>query len=713
MTDPEPGSTAEWLAGRWPAWRDDTAKGWAVATVSIADVSLSFAELVAELARLLDVLAGRLTGAVDTADAMTVGDDLVRLNIVGDTALTRCMEFIGRALTGDHPNPPDRVHTLLGAVAEGYARALQQRTLVTQEVISRALLRAKEEIERILQASEERFREVFAVAGVGILISGLDGRVNQYNAAFRDMLGFPDEELTGRVVLDLFQAVSAPVVGEFYDDVLDGVMRRARGPAQLIGSDGEIVWTLLSISLLRDSDGRPQHFLTMVDNVSDLHLLAENVSRQGLYDMLTALPNRQFLINRLTDVVGHPRSRALVTLCHIDLDSLGLINNGLGRAAGDLMLRSVAGRLRQTFDESGAILARIGGDEFAVLLASDDPDDDPDLFDLIRKINVALADPVEIGEQRVAVSASIGVARRRSYEVSAEELLREAETTVWRLKSRDKVQWGMFDEHQDAVDRERARLVAALPEALASGEIEPVFQPLVRLVGNAVVAVEARVEWDSPELGVRDHDQCVALAEETTLALHLGGWLLAEAYRQVRRWADELGPSAPVMVVNLTARQANDPDLISVVTSVVEDSGVDLASLWLGMPAEEVARSGSDAEDNVRVLEDLGVPTVLHGVGVDDLYLLDSGLRVRGVVLDDAVLRRLGPHPDITSLSAMSLTRLVPLVRSRKLIVAVRGVSTSEQARWLRDIGVDLAQGPYFGREFGPARSSVGTETNA
>jgi diguanylate cyclase (GGDEF)-like protein/PAS domain S-box-containing protein len=687
------------------------ARDWALAACATADVSLSFDELVGELTRLLDVLADCLVSEpFDARPAIAVGEGLVTWNIVGDDAVRRSMALMGHALTGDHPAPIDRVHALLGAVAAGYGRALQERTLVTQEVISRALLRAKDEIERILQASEERFREVFAAAAVGILISGLDGRVIQYNAAFRDMLGHPDADLAGREVLDLFDPAGIPAVRECYDDVRDGVVRRSRGPAQLVGSDGEIVWTLLSISLLRDSDGQPLHYLTMVDNVSDLHLLAENVSRQGLYDVLTALPNRQFLINRLTELVGRPESPSMVTLCHIDLDSLGLINNGLGRAAGDLMLRVVAGRLRQAFTDTGAILARIGGDEFAVLVVREDPQGDLDLFDLIRNINQALADPVQIGEQRVAVSASIGVTRRRSVEASAEELLREAETTVWRLKSRDKVQWGMFDEHRDAVDRERARLVAALPEALASGEIEPVFQPLVRLEGNAVVAVEARVEWNSPELGVRDHDQCVALAEETTLALTLGGWLLDVASRQVRRWADELGADAPVMVVNLTDRQANDPDLISVVTSVIEDSGVDLASLWLGMPVAEVARSGSDAEDNVRVLEELGVPTVLHGVGADDLYLLDSGLKVRGVVLDDAVLRRLGPHPDVTSLSAMFLTRLVPLVRSRRLIVAVRGVSTSEQVRWLREVGVDLGQGPYFGREYCPARSSVGTE---
>ncbi len=664
MTEREPGATAACLAGRWPAWRDRTARDWAAAATAITDVSLSYRELVTELARLLDVLAGGLTGVVDAADAMAVGGELVRLNVVGDDALSRCVEFVGRALTGDQPNPPDRVHTLLGAVAEGYARALQQRTLVTQEVISRALLLAKEDVERILQASEEQLPR--GLRGRGRRHPdqrpGRPGQPVQRGVARHARL--PGRAPDRRAVLDLFEPGSTPVIRQFYADVLDGVMRRARGPAQLIGSDGEIVWTLLSISLLRDSDGRPQHYLTMVDNVSDLHLLAENVSRQGLYDVLTALPNRQFLINRLTDLVGRPDT--LITLCHIDLDNLGLINNGLGRAAGDTMLRVVAGRLRQVFGESGAILARIGGDEFAVLVTSAEPGGDLDLFDLIRKINQALADPVEIGEQRVAVSASIGVTRRDSNEVSAEELLREAETTVWRLKSRDKVQWGMFDEHQDAVDRERARLVAALPEALASGEIEPVVQPLVRLVGDAVVAVEARVEWDSPELGVRDHDQCVALAEETTLALTLGGWLLDAACRQIRCWADELGSAAPVVMVNLTARQANDPDLISVVTGVVEDSGVDLASLWLGMPVAEVARSGSDAEDNVRVLEELGVPTVLHGVGVDDLYLLDSGLRVRGVVLDDAVLRRLGPHPDITSLSAMSLTRLVPLVRSRR-----------------------------------------------
>ena len=693
----------------WPARRTRVAREWALAAAATSDASLSHHELVDELARLLDVLAHSVAGEpFEAAPGFLVGEELMRLNVVGDDPLRRSLQAVGHALD---ESPTDRVHALLAAIAAGYASALQQRTLVTQEVISRALLRAKEEVERTLQASEEKFREVFSAAGVGILISGLDGRVVEYNGAFRDMLGHPDAGLVGRHVLDLFDPAAMPAMRECYDDVRDGVVRRARGPAQLIGSDGEIVWTLLSISLLRDSDGRPLHFLTMVDNVSDLHLLAENVSRQGLYDVLTALPNRQFLINRLTDLVGQPESRALVTLCHIDLDNLGLINNGLGRAAGDLMLRVVAGRLRQAFADTGAILARIGGDEFAVLVTREEPGNDLDLFDLIRNINQALADPVEIGEQRVAVSASIGVTRRRSVEVSAEELLREAETTVWRLKSRDKVQWGMFDEHRDAVDRERARLVAALPAALAGGEIEPVFQPLVRLSDDAVVAVEARVEWSSPELGVRDHDQCVALAEETTLALTLGGWLLDVACRQVRRWADELGPDAPVMVVNLTARQANDPDLISVVTSVVEDSGVDLASVWLGMPVAEVARSGSDAEDNVRVLEDLGVPTALHGVGADDLYLLDSGLRVRGVVLDDAVLRRLGPNPDVTSLAAMSLTRLVPLVRSRRLIVAAPGVSTSEQVQWLREVGVDLAQGPYFGREYCPTRPSVGTES--
>lgn len=697
-----------------PDWRAATAGDWALIANATSDVSLRHTELVEELGRLLDVLAGALrTEPFGTAPAGGVGEQLVRLNLVGDGALQRGLELLGRALpdapgqprgTRRHGRSGERVLALLAEIAAGYARALQERTLTTQEVISRALLQAKDEVERVLRVSEERFREVFTASAVGIMISGLDGVVVEHNAAFRDMLGYPDEDLAGRGVFELFDPDTVAAVRACYQDVLGGGIRRARRPAQLIGKDGEIVWTLLSISLLRDSDGQPAHYLTMVDNVSDLYLLAENVTRQGLYDVLTALPNRQFLANRLAELAGRPDPPVRITLCHIDLDRLKLINNGLGWAAGDLMLRTVAGRLRQSLADRNAILARIGGDEFAVLITHDggDADGDPDVLDLIRAINQALEEPVYIDEQGMAVSASIGIVRRLSSEVSAEELLREAETTVHRLKFRDKVQWGMFDERQDARDRANSRLAAEMPAAMNTGEIEPLFQPLVRLTDGSVPAVEARVEWPHAELGIQDHDQCVALAEQTSLALHLGGWLLEVACRQASEWAGELGQEAPTMVVNLTARQANDPDLISALTRIVSDSGIEPERLRIGMPAAEVCRPDSDAEDNIRVLGELGMPTILHDFHADHLSVVDSCPPVRGLVLADSVLARLGPEPDRNALSALSLAHLVPLAQSRGLTVVIPGVTTRQQADWLREIGVDVAQGPHFGRAFSP-----------
>lgn len=696
---PEPEATTPGRTGRWPEGRAAAARDWALVAGFVSDISLPHDELVAELGRLLDTLVGCLVAEpFDAAPAAEVGEELVRLNVVGDEALQASMELVGRVLLDVHAA---RVPAVLSGVAAGYARVLQQRTLVTQEVITRALLRAKEEVERVLQASEERFREVFTASAVGILISDLDGNVIQHNAAFRDMLGHLDTDLAGSSVFDLFDPESVPAMRGCYADVFDGVVRRARRPARLVGNDGEIVWTLLSISLLHDSDGRPVHYLTMVDNVSDLHLLAENVSRQNLYDVLTGLPNRRFLVNRLAELTGGPEP--VLTLCHIDLDGLGLINNGLGAAAGDLVLRVVAGRLRQAFPD--AILARLGGDDFAVLVAHDDPEADSDVLALVRRINHALDPPVEIDHQPVAVSATIGVVGRRGADVSAEELLREAETTVRRLKSRDRVQWGMFDEHQDAVDRERARLVAAMPAALAAGGIEAVFQPVVRLTTLDVMAVEARLEWVSTAFGVQDHNRCAALAEETPLALTVGRWLLDAAARRARTWTDERGPDAPPVVVNLSARQAGDPDLISTVTEVVKDTGVDVRRLRIGLPAAEVARPGSDAEDNAQVLDELGVPVVLHGVGADHAHLVGSGLKVRGLVLADDVLARLGPVPDAGSLPASVLAHLVPLVRAGGLRVGVRGVTTGEQADWLRGIGVDAAQGVFFDRVLLPVRT--------
>jgi diguanylate cyclase (GGDEF)-like protein/PAS domain S-box-containing protein len=713
------GMTGTESAGQWPAWRAATARAWSLIAAATSDVALPHAELVDELGRLLDVLTERLRGDPDdVGSARTVGEELVRLNIVGDDALRRGMQLLGSALTAGPPAvPPERTSGLLAGVAAGYARALQQRTLITQETISRALLRAKDEVERVLHTSEERFGAIFSASAVGIVISELDGIIVQHNAALRDMLGSRDQDLTGHNLFDLFAPAVLAGVRASYRRVRNGEIRRARRPAQLVDGDGEIVWTVLSVSLLRDSDGRPLHFLTMVDNVSDLHLLAENVTRQGSHDQLTGLPNRQFLANRLAELTTRSDPPILITLCHIDLDRLSLINNGLGWAVGDAMLRVVAGRLRRAFTEPGTILARIGGDEFAVLSTRDrTAEGDADLLALIRAINQTLAEPVDVGDQRIAVSASIGITRRVSAEVTAEELLREAEATVWRLKSRDKVQWGLYDQHQDALDRTRARLAAAMPAALAEGEIDTRFQPLVRLTDRAVAAVEARVEWPHTELGAQDHDQCLALAEETTLAVTLGGWLLAAACRQATRWSAELGARAPAVMVNLTARQANDPDLIAMVTQVVADNEVELDRLRIGLPVAEVTRPGSDAEDNMRVLDELGVPLVLHGAGAGDLYLIDDGVPVHGVVLADAMLRRLGRQPDTETLSARSVAQLVALLRSRGLFVVVRGVSTVEQEDWLRDIGVDLAQGERFGGAYrpagGPVPSSVGTEGN-
>ncbi|WP_020667068.1 putative bifunctional diguanylate cyclase/phosphodiesterase [Amycolatopsis nigrescens] len=700
---PDPDTPGGEPAGPDADWRAATATEWALVAAATSDVPFPHQHVLDELAKLLELMVDALLAEpFDATPAARSGEQLVRLNVIGEQALRRSVVLLGEALPA---NPRvkltkrawERVVAVLGEVAAGYVDAVRQRTLVKQEAISRALIRAKDEVERGLRVSEARFREVFTASAVGILISDLDGEIGQNNSSAREMLGYSRSDLLGRQVFELFHENETTDVRERYDAVLAGTIERARWQAQLVGKDEEPVWGSVSISVLRDFDGSPAHFLTMIDNVTDLYLLKETFKRQSLYDALTQLPNRQFLTSRLQSMLERSAPGEQLTLCHLDLDGIGLINNGLGRDAGDTMLRIVAKRLQDLVPGDQSLVARVGGDEFVVLVSHQQGD--PDVLGLVRRINEVLEEPVYVGGQGLAVSASIGIVRRHAGETSVEELLRESETTLRRLRSRDKVQWGMFDVHEDARERAISRLAATMPGAVETGEIDLVFQPLVRLADGQVTGTEARVAWPHCELGRQEHDQCIALAEQTNLAVTLGTWLLEVACAQAGRWATELGPKAPAMVVNLTPRQANDTDLVGAITRVVDQTGIDLTRLRIGLPVADVARPHSDAEEHLHVLAELGVPTLLHGFGASftDLHVLDGQLLVRGVVLADDVLRRLGPAPNVRSMSARAVTHLVKLVQPRGIAVTAGGVTTEAQASWLREIGVDVAQGPRFG----------------
>ncbi len=659
---------------------------------------------------LLDLLEAKDFTAADAERADAVGARLVTAQFTGPTSLSRTIRFLGDALPS-YPTPhgpaAGRVAALLGALSGGYVVALRSRILDQQETVKAALLTAYQRAQRGLLASETKFRELFTSSAIGIAISDDDGLLVDVNAAFAAIVKRPTAELVGSSLYDLFQQEDATLLRTTHQNLTDGMGQRPSQRLRLLDSDGETAWTHLAVSLLHGDDGLPAGHVTMFENVTDLHLLGERLSHQSLHDALTGLHNQQFFVSRMETVLGRDGPARPITLCKIDLDGFTVVNDGLGRHVGDQLLRSVAARLQDVVARENATVARFGADEFAILIENSPTT--PDVATLAESINAELAEPVYLDGHGLAVTSCIGIVEHNGTGAAdPAELLRAAEATLRRLKATGPRQWGLFDVHRDAGERATSRLAAVMPGAWENGEISLEYRPLYRLADGAVAGIRPLLRWDRDGHKPMSHRECLELADATGLALPLGEWMLRRACFQHATWerlAAETSRPTPPLYIDLTPRQADDPDLVSTVRRAVENAGSTIEHLRLGIPARPLRGESGDAEDNLQVLAGMGVGVGLVEVGgATDLLLLDDlpPGSVRSVRMARILVRRVGPTPDLDSAAEKALTGLLGLVRSYDAAPIAAGITTREQADWWCAIGADIGQGPFFGRPVPP-----------
>lgn len=646
-----------------------------------AYVALSPAEIERFLLELVDVLADAVQAEPFTAEPVAVvGERLVRAHFTGPETLRRTVDVLGRALLftpelRDVPELAEKVVTILGAVSASYASAMRLDAFDRQEEVKWALMAAKQRVERVLRVSEARFREVFGTSGFGIAITDLSGVCVEVNEALGEMLGIPHGELTGRRLIELFHPSDAEVLSAAYRAAGVGRVDRFREQRRLVRGDGEPVWVRLAVSLLRDADGRPAYHVTMAEDVTELHLLQKNLDFQLLHDSLTGLSNRQHFVTRLEAM--HGRSRTGITLYHLDLDAFSVVNNGLGHVVGDQLLREVARRLEGVVAQEKALVARIGGDEFAIVV--DGSPTTPKVPDMVERINDALAEPLECG---AALSASIGVVDRPPADWDVDELLRAANATLHRAKANGKRQWLPYDRYEDTRSRTRLARAARMPGALAGGELEVEYLPVLELVSGKGLGQVARLRWD--ESG---HDECVELAEANGLSLALGQWALREAAEAAAGW------SAGTLHVELSPMQSRDEDLVGTVKRILDETGLPGTGLRIFLDTRSMLADGGD---NAQVLRDNGIAVGLarFNGGQAELSLLGE-LSVDAMVLAPSVVRRLAEQRE--SLPHKAIGQMVAAIREAGVAVFVPDVPTAELADWWRNVGVDGAFGGFTG----------------
>jgi diguanylate cyclase (GGDEF)-like protein len=420
--------------------------------------------------------------------------------------------------------------------------------------------------------------------------------------------------------------------------------------------------------------------------------------RLAYVDQLTGLPNRARLLARMDELATDFGKNRVALFC-LDLDRFMLINDSLGHQDGDQLLRVVATRLRETFPDAD-LVARTGGDEFAVLFT--DTDGDEQIAGWATGMLLEIRKPLMIGGRELAISASAGVVERPVPRLDTRELMRDADMALHWAKEEGRGRWAAYDADRKAKDIARYALSAIMLSALGRGEFYLDYQPLVRLSDQAVVGAEALVRWRHPERGMIPPDEFIGLAEDGGMIVELGRWVLDRACAQAADWQRRYSAAAPFVSVNLSARQLLDPGLVGDVQNALGTSGLVAGRLQLELTESMVLSTSDHALETMRTLSRMGVRIAIDdfGTGYSNLaYLRDlpvHELKIAGSFI--AGLRRGVPDGERPDVDQNIVATLVNLAHNLKLTVTAEGVETLAEVAHLADIGCDLGQGWFFAR---------------
>jgi diguanylate cyclase (GGDEF)-like protein/PAS domain S-box-containing protein len=542
--------------------------------------------------------------------------------------------------------------------------------------------------ERALKESEERYALAAKGANDGLWDWNLATGEIYFSPRWNLMLGYTDSE-GWSCPEDWFSHIHA----DDREQVLAGIAAHCAGKTPEFVSEyrmrhksGNYIWTLSRGIAVRDSSGKA---VRMAGSQTD-------ITEGKVADPLTHIPNRLYFVDRLQSAIDYAvQSGTQFAVLFIDLDEFKLVNDSLGHAAGDELLIDVAGRLRvgiRSSSRSGgsghSIVARIGGDEFAILLSQ--INNESDASAVAERILDRLNEPFHFEGHSMFVSASIGIALN-SHGASAEELLRNADTAMYHAKTSGKARFEFFNRGLRERVVTRFETETGLRKAIGADQLVLHFQPIVSLADNCIRGFEALVRWNHPCRGLILPGEFIPVAEENDLIILLGRWVLRESCRQTAEWQSTFAPAHPLSVsVNVSSRQLSDPRLVEDVELALTESGLDPESLTIELTESAIMGKG---EQTLATLERLNAIRVRleiddFGTGYSSLSYLQR-LPFDGLKIDRSFIRELSRR----SRSLNIVRAVVDLARSLGMEVIAEGVETEEQLCRLRELKVDCIQG--------------------
>jgi len=550
---------------------------------------------------------------------------------------------------------------------------------------------------------DERLRlaaSVFAQAREGILITDAAGMIVEVNRSFTELTGYARDEIVGRNPSLL---KSSRQDQDFYQRMWQTLLRDGhwRGEIWNRKKNGDEYAEFLTISCVRDDDGKVSHYVGASSDITVLKEHQKRIEDLAHYDALTQLPNRALLADRMQLALAQAqRSGQLLAVCYLDLDDFKPVNDALGRDAGDRLLIEVAQRLKSCM-RSGDTVARFGGDEFALLLAGIENVEECERA-LVR-ILASLAAAFTLDGATVSISAGIGVTLYPHDGASPDTLLRHADQAMYLAKQAGRNRYHLYDAENDRRARAHREAFERIEAAHRQGEFRLYFQPKVDIRRGTVIGAEALIRWLHPELGVVAPADFLPVIEDTDFSLTLGDWVIGEALRQMEIWVRE-GIDLHVSV-NISARQLQEPEFARRLAGqlaahpTVRPQQLELEILETAA-LEDINRVHTIIEE----CHKLGVSFALDdfGTGYSSLTYLKR-LPARILKIDQSFVRDMLEDPEDLAI----IEGVIGLSNAFHRQVIAEGVETAQHGMLLLQLGCDQAQG------FGIARPMPGDDIPA
>ncbi len=567
----------------------------------------------------------------------------------------------------------------------------------------------KERDKIALSESEYKLRTLVENMSEGLLQVDKEEVITYVNNRFCEMIGYEREELLGKTTFDILLDEEG---GKF---VREANRKRQKNESnqyelRLKTKSGETLWTLVGGVPIYNISDEFTGTMGVITDITQRKRTEDQLLHDAFHDALTGLANRTLFMDhlRMTIERGKSRHSNFYAVLFLDFDRFKIINDSLGHAEGDKLLKLIAKRLQASV-RTGDLVARIGGDEFVILLSELVESNEALL--IAERIQNDLKAAFDVSGREIIISASIGVALSTAGHESAEDMLRDADIAMYRAKGEGRADYRVFDQKMHEHASNQLQLETEMRAALKNKEFEVHYQPIINLETESLVGFESLIRWNHPERGMIPPFEFISVAEENGMILPLGQWILYESCRQLREWQNKFPSASGLTIsVNLSCKEFLQFDLAEQIAVTLKKTGLDPHSLKLEITESHVMENSEVAVTMMKSLRKLGVRLSLDdfGTGYSSLSYLHR-LPVDFLKIDRSFVMRMADSEENHEI----VRTIIKLAQNLKMKVIAEGIETADQLAQLKHLNCEYGQGYFFSKPLEAEKAKLFIEKSA